>query len=344
MLRNNELNMDGLVRITLIALITYWSFTLIHPMLSMLTWSIILAVALYPVFLWLNKRLGHRPRLAASLLTLVILLFLVGTLILLTNNMLQTLSSATESLRHADQLLTQPNPATQKIPVIGQTIYEYWSLAYNNFEELLKKYSEQIIKAASVILSKMVVKGLDLLLFVLSIVLSGYFMTKGDLFFGVAKKFADRITQGHGTDLLAMMSSTIQNVSRGVIGVALVQTLFFGLLLVFSDAPAAGFLSFLALILCIIQAGLIFISIPVVIWLFLTKPVIIACLFTIALTIITLADTVLKPIVLARGLVTPMFIIFIGVIGGILLYGLLGVFIGPMVLAVFYDLLKRWIA
>lgn len=344
MLRNQELSMDGLIRITLIALITYWSFSLIYPMLSTITWSIILTVALYPIFAWVNTRLGNRPVLAASIVTLVILVLLVGTLTLLTNNMLATISSTTEIIRATDQSLLQPNPSIQKLPILGQTIYEHWSSTYSNFGELLKKYSEQIIKASTFIFSKMIIRGLDLLLFVFSVLLSGYLMTKSDQFSRVAKKFADRLTHGHGENLLTMMASTIQNVSRGVIGVALIQTLFFGLLLIYSGVPAAGLLSFLALILCIVQAGLILIAIPVAIWFFFAKPLIIACVLTALLAIITLADTILKPIVFSRGLETPMMIIFIGVIGGIFLYGLLGIFIGPMILALFYDLLKQWIS
>jgi predicted PurR-regulated permease PerM len=343
MLRNSELPIDALVRITLIAFITYWSFSLISPMLSVLTWSIILAVALYPAFKWLNIRLGHRPLLAASFITIVNLFLLVGTLMLLTSNMISTLDSVTETIRNTDHALLQPNPSVQKVPVIGQSIYDYWSSAQINVGEFLKKYSEEIIKITTTFVSKLVLKGLDLLLFIFSVLLSGYFMTKGNHFAGVAKKIADRLTNGQGTDLLTMMTATIQNVSRGVIGVALIQTLFFGLLLILSDVPGAGLLSFLALILCIAQAGLFLIAIPVAIWFFFVKSFVVACVLTVLLALITLLDTFLKPIMLAHGLATPMMVIFIGVIGGMLMYGLLGVFIGPVILAVFYDLVKRWV-
>lgn len=343
MLRDKALPIDALIRVTLIALITYWSFSLIYPLLSVLTWGIILAVALYPIFKWVSKHLGNQPALAASLITILNLLLLVGTLTLLTNNMIETISSITESIRDSNQSPLKPNPAVQQVPLVGQAIYEYWSEAYNNFGEILNKYSSHIITAVTPMLSKIAIKGFDLLLFIISVLLSGYFMTKGHVLVGITKKFADRVTHGHGENLISIMTTTIQNVSRGVIGIAILQTLLFGLILIFTDVPAAGLLSFIALILCIAQVGLLILTLPLAIWFFFSKTFAVACALAILLMIVTFIDTFLKPLVLAHGLATPMLIIFLGVIGGILLYGLLGVFIGPVILALFYDLMKQWL-
>lgn len=343
MLRDKQLPIDALIRITLIALITYWSFILIHPMLSVLTWGIILAVALYPIFKWTCKQLGDRPALAATLITIFNLLILVGTLTLLTNNMIDTLSSLTESIRTSDQSPLKPNPNIQQVPLIGEPVYEYWTEAHNNFSGMLNKYSSQIISTGSLMLSKIALKGFDLIMFIVSVLLSGYFMTKGKDFVSVTKKLADRLTHGHGSNLIAIMTTTIQNVSRGVIGIALFQTLLFGLMLIFTEVPAAGLLSFIALILCISQIGLLILAVPIAAWFFFYKTFTVACILTILLMIITFSDTFLKPLVLSHRLATPMLIIFIGVIGGILLYGLLGVFIGPLILALFYDLMKQWL-
>jgi predicted PurR-regulated permease PerM len=139
------------------------------------------------------------------------------------------------------------------------------------------------------------------------------------------------------------MKETIQNISRGVIGISVVQAAFFGLVILYAGVPAAGFLTFLAFFISLLQIGLIFLVIPVLFWVFATLDFFHAAIIFILLVLVALTDTFLKPFVFARGLRTPMMIIFIGVIGGIASYGFIGIFIGPVVLALFYDLFSHWL-
>lgn len=142
---------------------------------------------------------------------------------------------------------------------------------------------------------------------------------------------------------MRLAGATIRNVASGVIGVALVQTLLAGLVLHFFAIPAAGGLTFVILILCIIQIGPALVLLPVVIWAWATQDFTYALALTVLLIPVALIDNIMKPVLVSRGLSTPMLVIFMGVIGGTIAYGLIGLFLGPIVLSVFYDLLVAWV-
>lgn len=334
-------SIDKLVRIALLAAITYFVLQLILPFLGILSWGFILAVAFYPTFTWLNHALGNRRILAATFLTLFNILILVGVLGLLTNNMIETLANITEKIRSDEQLLLIPSTTVEKWPIIGGYLYQTWISLSSNIHELFK-YSNYFISAGSYLIKKMAMQGFDLILFIFAIIFSGYLMTQANSYSNFAIKVSKRIAPNHGTNLIEIINKTIQRVSRGIIGIALLQAMLLGIVLLVADVPGAGLLSFLGLILCIVQLGLFILVLPVMVWLFFAKSITFASIISVLLILVTLLDGFLKPFVLSRGLHTPMSIIFIGVIGGVLGYGLLGVFIGPVILAVFYDLMIHW--
>lgn len=340
---NQTFHVDTLIRLSLIAAITYWTFLLLSPLFDIFSWGFILAVAIYPIFKWLSRHLGNRPKLAATIISLLSLLLIVGSLALLANNMVDTLKNITGKVDTGEQMIPPPSLTVQQWPIIGERVYDVWSAAYSNFGQELKKNEPYLIKAGSFMLEKMADKSFELIVFIISVLLSGYLMIQSDTFMVGVRKFAERIAPERGFDLIKIMRETIQNVSRGVIGVSLLQTVLFGLLLLIAGIPAAGMLSFIAMILCIVQIGLYIVVIPLVAWLLLTKSFVFAIVMSICLFLVALLDTVLKPIVLSRGLTTPMILILVGVIGGVMTHGLIGIFIGPVVLAIFYDVLRHWL-
>lgn len=338
-----DTQIDKWVRLALAIAITYWSFILMYPLLGVLAWGFILAVAFFPIYSWMNPRLGGSPVFTATLLTLINLLIVISALIFLADNMAGTLAYMTARMRAGGQVVPWPPADIKDWPLVGEHLHAAWSSAADNFGVEVNKYSGYLVKAVTYTLAKMANVGIDFLSFIISVMIAGYLMTQGGSIMTSVRKFADRVALARGSDLISVMKETILNVSRGVIGISLLQALLFGLVLLAAQAPAVGALSLVALILCIIQVGLFLLSIPLIVWLFLTKSFVYAMIITILLTIVTLLDSFLKPIVLSRGLRTPMAVIFLGVIGGVITYGLIGVFIGPVVLAVFYDLVHHWL-
>lgn len=338
-----DVYVDRLVRITLVAGVIFWSAILLYPFLGIFAWALILAVSLYPIYKWLTVHLGNRPVLAAVLLTMLNLFLLVGAIVLLTNNLFDGVSGMIEKLRQGDQLIPPPPASVNDFPMIGNYVYDAWTTASANISETLKEYSKYLVHAGTTALSLIANKTLHLFYFILSILLAGYLMTQGEAVNHNIHKFAERVALDRGAALIKIMGDTIHNVASGVIGIALLQTMIFGLLLLLAQIPGAGMLSFLAFILCIAQLGLILLVVPIIIWLFFTKSAVLASLISVGLILDTLIDNLLKPFVLSRGLTTPMLLIFIGVIGGIIEYGVIGIFIGPVILALFHSLVHQWL-
>jgi predicted PurR-regulated permease PerM len=132
-------------------------------------------------------------------------------------------------------------------------------------------------------------------------------------------------------------------VSQGVIGVSLLQALLAGIGLKVAGVPGASLITFFVLLLGIIQIGPSVILIPVIIWSWMTMETVTALIFTAYMVPVNLVDNILRPILMSRGLRTPMLVIFIGAVGGTLSSGIIGLFVGPIVLAVAWDLVVTWV-
>ena len=154
--------------------------------------------------------------------------------------------------------------------------------------------------------------------------------------------FLRRLFGQRSGEMLKLAGSTIRNVSRGVVGIALMQSFLAGLGFLAAGVPAAGFLSFIALVLAIIQIGPAILFIPIVVWSWTAMETANALMFTAYMVPVGLVDNILRPLVMGRGLTTPMPVILIGVVGGTLAYGLSGLFLGPVVLSVTWAFLVAW--
>lgn len=340
---NNDFHIDRLVRIALIAAVIWWSSVLLYPFLGILAWALILAIALYPVYTWLTRVLGNRPATAAFIITLINIFILVGAVAVLTNNLFEWVTMMLAKIRAGEQLIPPPPASINELPFIGDHLYDAWTTASANIGETIKEYTPFLVNAGSAALSMIANKTLHLLSFILSILLAGYVMTQGEHVKNKIHKFAQRVALERGSGLVKIIGDTIHNVASGVIGIALLQTIIFGVLLLIAQIPGASVLSFIAFVLCIAQLGLTLLAVPIIVWLFFTKSVVFASIISALLIFDTLVDNLLKPFVLSRGLTTPMLIIFIGVIGGIIEYGLIGIFIGPVVLATLHNLVHHWL-
>lgn len=342
-MQGKAFNIDSFIRLALVAALVFWSFRLLLPLYSVLTWGFILAIALYPIYTWLKSRLGNHASLTASVITLLSLFLIVGSIALLSENMIETVDALTQNLRTNAKLISDPPLYIQTWPMIGEPLYQAWSSASFNLSTIINKYSEYFLIVGKLLLGKTASITLEIILFMISVLFSGYLLAKSD---GITKNiriFAKRLAPEYGINIVNIIRETVQNVSRGVIGLSLLQSLLLGILLIIAGVPGAGLFTFISLLLCIAQLGQFIIIGPVIIWLFFTKSILFASLISIPLIAVGLLDNLLKPFILAKGLQTPTIVIFLGVIGGIISHGVIGVFIGPVILAVFYDLLVHWI-
>jgi predicted PurR-regulated permease PerM len=334
---------DIAIRLGVLGLFAFLALQLVAPFFLFLLWAVILTVALYPAYNWLAEKLGGRKVLSAVVITLVCLAIVVGPVAVLVVSLVETLQGWFENI--ADGVLKLP-PLPEKLaslPVIGEKIAEFWQLATRSLELFFTKIGPMLVPAGSHILSALASLSGSVLFFVVSIILSGFLFVPGPKLAHGVKRFADRIIAPRGAEFVDLSGATIRNVSRGVIGVAIIQGLLTGIILMAFSVPLAGVLTFLALILCIIQIGPALIILPTIIWAWGSWEILPAILFTALMVPVMLVDNVLKPILMSRGLDVPMLVILIGVLGGTIAYGLIGLFLGPVVLAVFYELVIAWV-
>jgi len=333
---------DLFIRLALLGLFIYAAYTIVSPFLSIIVWAVILAVALYPVFVWLGGLLGGRGRLAAGLITLLGLVILLGPAAALAFSLGESVTLFFQSLQDGSVAVPPPPDWAGELPLIGEPLHRLWAQASDNLEATLSDNSEEILAAGKVVVGQIAGVGLGILMFAASVLIAGFLLTSANGFLANAHVLSVRLAGQEGADYLDLAGATIRNVSRGVIGVAVLQALLAGIVMFVAGVPAAGVVAAITLLLCIVQIGPGLTILPAIVWAWTTMDTTAAVIFTAVMIPIMLIDNVLKPILMARGLTTPMIVILLGVIGGTLSLGLLGLFIGPIVLAVFYEILVAW--
>jgi predicted PurR-regulated permease PerM len=331
------------VRLALLALLVYWSFVVVRPFVPILAWSVVLAVALYPVFNWLSRLLGNRPKLAAAVVTVINLVIVIGPATWLGLGAVEGFRDFAEQLSAGTVAIPSPFAGVKDWPIIGAQLHTLWDQASTNLRAALREVGPHLKPLAGTMLGLAGGAGVGTFKFLVAVALTGFLLPAGPQLVSAGRRFLSRIVAERSEDFLALAGATIRSVSQGVIGIAVAQGLVIGIILKLADIPRAGLLAFAVMMLGILQIGSAVIVIPVLIWIWATKSFVAALLITLLLVPASLADNVLKPIVMGRGLTTPSLVIFIGVIGGTLAHGIVGLFIGPIILAVAWELLTAWV-
>ncbi len=332
---------DLAIRLGFLGLLAYWSFRVIAPLLTIGLWSVILAVALYPQFARLEARLG--ARVAAALVTLLSLMVVVGPVTWLGLGMIGTIRGLAAGVDAGQLPIPLPPEAVKTWPIIGERVHELWSLAANNIKVALA----QLVP----MLKPLGIKSLDLaqgalfslLELLISIVMAGCLFARGPQLVDALSAFVSRILSQRGKELVQLAGATIRNVSRGVVGISMVQAVLAGAGFLVAGIPAPGVLAFIALVLAIVQIGPAFLFLPVVVWSWTAMDTTHALIFTAYMIPVGLLDNILKPVLMARGLTTPMPVVMVGVIGGTIAYGIVGLFFGPIVLSVAWAVMRTWV-
>jgi predicted PurR-regulated permease PerM len=241
--------------------------------------------------------------------------------------------------------LAVPSPpdGVKDWPIVGAQVYSLWDQAATNLGAVLREITPYLKPLAGPVLAFAGSAGMGTLKFILSVALSGFLFLYGPRFVAAVRRVQARVVAQRSQDFVALAGLTIRTVSQGVIGVAVIQSLLAGIGLKVAGVPHAGLLAFAVLVLAILQIGSAIVIAPVIIWIWATKYFAVALPLTIYLLIVGLADNILKPMLIGRGLSTPMLVIFVGVLGGTLAHGIVGLFIGPIILAVAWELMTAWI-
>jgi predicted PurR-regulated permease PerM len=332
-----------LIRLGLLGLLLVWALLLVRPFIPILAWSVVLAAALNPAFRRLSDILGGRPKLAATILTLVNLAVVIGPATWLGMGAVDGITDLAAQVTAGELHVPSPPQSLKEWPVIGPQLFDLWDQATTNLRSLLRAVVPYLKPFATTLLGFAGNAGVGAVKFLLSVAVAGVLFPYGPQLVAAGRSFLSRIVPDQSEHFLDLAGATIRAVAQGVIGVAIIQALLAGIGFKLAGIASAGLLAFVVLLLSIVQIGGTIVILPVIIWIWTDKEFPIALLLTVLLVIVSVLDNILKPLVMGRGLTTPALVILIGVIGGTLFHGIIGLFIGPIILSVVWELTVAWI-
>ena len=341
----SQAQLDVLIRVGLVAALVIFCFQIFRPFLNLMLWAVILAITIYPLHLRLRSRLGNRNGRAATLIVVLGFVLLIVPVLLLGKSVADSVEGTAATLKGDTFHIPPPADSVANWPVIGKPLHAYWERAATDLSGLVKSFAPQIKEIAVVVLAKLAGVGMGLLVFIAAFIVSGIIMAYGESGERSALRIAARL---FGSDRAAQVTelctATIRAVAQGVVGIAFIQMLLVGLGFAVMGIPAAGLLALAVLLFGIVQLPASLITIPVIAFVLITQGATVATIvFTIYIFVAGMVDNVLKPLLLGRGVSVPMPVILIGALGGMVSNGIIGLFIGPVVLAVGWELFWQWV-
>jgi len=337
--------LDVLIRAGLIAVLAIFCFRIFYPFLNLLAWSLILAVTLYPLHVKLRDGVLKRDGLIASLIVLLAILIIMVPAYLLGTAIADSAEQAIQAVKSGNFSIPPPPESVAAWPLVGQPLHDFWLQAATDLTGLAEKLAPHLKDVSVSLLNTVAGVGVGLLLFVVALIIAGIVMAYGEAGSRSAIRIATRISGPEkGPRIAELCTATIRAVAQGVVGIALIQMLLVGIGFIVMGVPGAGLLALAVLLLGIMQLPATLITIPVIIFEFATSGVGLATIvFAVYVFVAGLADNVLKPLLLGRGVDVPMPVVLVGALGGMVTGGVIGLFMGPVALAVGYQLFWQWV-
>jgi predicted PurR-regulated permease PerM len=340
--KNTREAVEIAIRLSLLILIAYWCFQIVSPFIMPVLWGIIIAIAVFPVFNYVQRKFGGRKKLTAVLITLLLLAIIFVPAGFFFGLMIDNIILLKNQYEAGTLKISQPSESIQSWPLIGKYLYHFLTHFTENIQQLFTKYQSQILNAGRIILNSIVGTGLTVFQIIFSVIIAGILLaTKGTT--EASEKIFTRLIGDKGNEYLQLTASTIRSVIKGVLGVAVIQALLAGLGLLLSGIPYAGVWALLCLIFAIVQIGTSIVLIPSLIYLFATGSALTASLWAVYFVFVIFSDNILKPLFLSKGASVPTLVIFLGVLGGFITQGFIGLFTGAIILSIGYKLILAWI-
>lgn len=331
------------IRIGLVVLLVFWCFSILKPFLIPVLWGAIIAVGIYPVFRRFRALVGERDKIAAVLFVLIALALLIVPTVLLTESAVTSAQGIAKGLEDGTLVVPPPPEHVKDWPVIGTPVDGFWSLASENLSQAVERAGPQLRTYGGKALSIVGGLGLVVVQFVISILIAGAFLARPSSGRRGVEVVVTRLVGPRGGELVELARSTIVSVLQGVVGVALIQATAGGLGMLAAGVPAAGLLAVLVLVLAVIQLPPLLILGPAALYVFSASSTTTAVLFLIWAVAVSASDTFLKPLFLGRGVDVPMLVILLGALGGMMSTGIIGLFVGAVVMAVSFKLFQAWL-
>lgn len=336
-------SIESYVKTALVFLIIYACFMIFKPFLLPIIWGIIIAVALYPLHKRLAKRLKDKAGLSATIITLVLLAIIILPSTSFTSSLVDSIKVISTGIEEKTLVIPPPAEKVAEWPLIGEKTFAAWESFSENLTVAMEKYEEPLKNLGKkfLLLLKSFFGGL--LVFILAIILAGVFLANSLSEYKFINTFFTALVGDKGPEMVENSRDTITSVVTGVLGTAIIQTAIITIALFVFKVPGAAIISLIVLFFAIAQLPPFLVMLPVIIYMFSVLPTTQAVIFAIWGFIGSISDSFIKPMLLGRGMKIPMLVILIGAIGGMMAMGIIGLFIGAVIMSLGYQLFQMWI-
>ena len=336
-------NALALLFLTILIVASFW---VLHLFLTAIVWAAMIVVSTWPIMLSLQRRLWGKRSLAVGVMTLVLLMVLIVPLVMAVSAIVVRYEEILDWIKSLATFSLPPPPDwVGALPMVGSKIVAHWehviAIGPEGVSAFLTPYAGNVLSwfvAMSGSVGTMVIQ------FLLTVFIAAIFYMCGEGTAEWFKLFARRIAGTHGEESLILAASAIRAVALGVVGTAIIQAFLGGLGLIITGIPAAGILTALIFMFCLAQVGPVPVLIPAVIWLFWMDQTTWGFVLAGWTVFLGISDNIITPVLMKKGADLPMLLVFAGVTGGLMVFGIIGLFIGPVVLAVSYTLLDSWVS
>jgi predicted PurR-regulated permease PerM len=334
---------EAAIKLTILGILVYGTLQIIQPFVMPVLWGIIIAVAMEPLIARVAKKMGGRKKTVSVLFALTVIGLLVVPTVMLIGSSIDEVQSLRTSLENETLVVPPPPAKVEAWPVIGPKVYKIWGLASSNLDAAIKQFAPQLKSAITNLLGKVGSGMKTVFMFIISVVIAAIMLSTADKGTATITRIVSRFAGEKGTEIVVLATATIRGVMQGVVGVAVIQAIMSAIGMVLVGVPAAGLWTMAVLVLAIIQLPPIIILAPIAAWVFTFADTVPAVIFLIWAIIVSASDGVLKPLLMGRGVDIPMLVILIGALGGMMLSGIIGLFVGAVVVAITYTLFMAWV-
>jgi predicted PurR-regulated permease PerM len=327
-----------------IGLLLFGCFWVLRPFLDSLLWAATIAVATWPVLLRLERWFGGRRGPAVAVMTLALLLVLIVPLYFAVTTIVDQADRIAGLVRMLPTFRLPPPPHwVSELPLVGQGAAERWAAAAADPEQLTQRLAPHVRTAVAWFGAQAGSFGSMLLHFLLTVLIAAILYAKGEAGAEQLRRFFRRLSGERGDVIVTLAGKSIRAVALGVVVTAVVQAVLAGIGLAAVGVPFAGLLTAVSFILCIAQLGPLLALLPAVIWLYGSGSPGRGTVLLVVMVFVQAIDNVIRPLLIKKGADLSLLLIFAGVVGGLLWLGVIGLFVGPVVLAVGSTLLDGWI-
>lgn len=336
--------MTYLLRIVLLLLVLAWCFLIIRPFIIILVWAVIIGVSLYPVYRWVTQKMGERRRkLVIILFALVAVTMIIIPTYMAMVSLVKNTRITAEKLHSNTLEIPEPRENVKSWPLIGEDLYTEWVSLSDNLENYITEHKDIVLDWGRKLISEFTGFLGATVSFIIAFLIALVLMYHARYGYDAALGFANKLVGSDGDELVSICRDTIRSVVKGILLVALIQSILAYIGFKLMGFPASGLWTLAVFVVCVIQIPGLLVFIPAIILGYTIGEPTEATIFAIYMILVALSESFMKPIFLGKGLKTPMIVILIGALGGLLLHGIIGLFVGPVVLAVMYQLYFYWV-